>query len=339
MLVLNPENLQATRDPLLPKTRLAPTYALIARLTLAALAGIAALSIGYGVTQVLTGTWPFWAGLLPVAAFVYLATMTTVVNDEATWNIGFSAVWGACFALALPWRSLTEALALMLIVAIASISAYASYRYASSTYTTLHLFSLARRYASSVATGVVIALIVLYGVAVTRGSAFLPQGVLAGAADRAANMVPTFLPGVTKSSPTSTLTISDLALASARSQLEADPRYRALGPAEQQRVLQEAADSAAASLVKQLGVNASTSASVGTVAQGTVTNVIQGFQEKYGWYFTVAWLLGAFFIARSAAVVLTLAVAVLTWLTVTACISLGLLRIEAVPSLHERISL
>lgn len=341
MLLLNPEHLKATQDPLLPRQHLTPAYASIVRVTLAALTGIAAVFIGYGVTEYIGGNWPAWAAVLPLAAFVLLATLTTVVTDEARWQFGFALAWGACTAFALPWRTTSEALLIAAVVAGFAVSAFWAYRVASSSYTTLHLFTLTRKYASTLATGVVVGLIVLYGSAVIRGSALLPQGVLAGITDQAASFVPTLLPGATPQSGSSTLSVGDLALASARAQLESDPRYRALDPSEQARVLAEAAESATAGLIKQLGAPASSTASssVGSVAQGAFTTMLQNLQEKYGLYFVAAWLLAAFFIARSAAVVLTFVVAGFSWLIVTGAVALRLLHIEAVPSLHERITL
>jgi hypothetical protein len=180
---------------------------------------------------------------------------------------------------------------------------------------------------------------VLYGAAVSRGSALLPQGVLASAADRAVQLVPTLLPTAAPASGEGSVSVGDLARAAAEKQLSADPRFRSLGPAEQARVLAQATESAISSLAGQLGVKATADSSVGKVTQGALTNILQGMQDKYGIYFTAAWLLGAFFIARSAAFLLTLALAFLVWLLVTILVSLGILKIEAVPSLHERITL
>lgn len=339
MLLLNPEHLKATQDPLLPREHLAPTYAAIVRLTAAAVTGIVGLTIGYGVNAYLAGAWPFWGTVIPIAAFCFAATLTTVIVDDTRWHLLFSAFWGVCVTLALPWRTASEAVLLALIVAAFAMGAYWAYRTTSSTYTTLHLFTLTRKYTSTLATGVIIALIVLYGAAVSRGSALLPQGVLANLTDQAVRIVPTLIPGAQPSSPTSTLSVGDLAMASARAQLEADPRFRALGPEDQARVLAEAARAAADGVIKQLGTSGSASSSVGHVAQGAFSNILQGFQDRYGWYFTIAWLLGAFFIARSAAVLLTIVVAILVWMVVLAAVSAGLLRIEAIPSLHERVTL
>jgi len=334
--ILNPQRLKETMQPLLPKRQLTPSYAAIVQLTVAALTGVAGIMVGQAVSLALAGFWPLWAIAIPIGLFVLLASLTVATLQDYGWSFGFAALWGFCFALALPWRTLGEAAVIVAVIALSSMAGFLAYRTAGKAYTTLHLFSLLRGYASTLATGAVIALLVLYGFAVARGSALLPQGVLASVADRAARLVPAILPGVVPSS-SEAVSVRDLALASARSQLENDARYRALSPAEQERVLAEAADAAAASLVRQVGVQGSATSSVGLVAQGAFGNVIQGFQDKYGWYFTIAWLLGAFFLARSAAVLLTFVVAGLAWVILSGAVALGILRIESVPSLHERL--
>lgn len=336
MLILNPERLQATTAPLLPRQGELPGYAAIVRLTLAALTAIAAVTIGYAVTQYLGEAWPSWSVLVAVAAFVYLASLTAIVIDGIRWQVPLAVIWGASFALGLPWRTGPEAFALAGILAFSGIAAFLGHRAAVRSYASVHIFGVVQRYASLLATGVIVALIVLYGAAVSRGSALLPQGVLAAAADRAARFVPTLVPGVAPSG-TSTVSVYDLALASAKAQLSDDPRYLALGPAEQARMLAEAAQGAAQSFARQFG-GGTASSSIGTAVQGTASTLLAGFRDRYGWYFTIAWLLGAFFIARSAAIVLTLAVSALAWLTVTAALAAGLLRIEAIPSVRERIT-
>ena len=338
MLILNPERLRATREPLLPKPRDIPRYAIVVRLVLAGLTTLAAMLIGYSVTQYLSDAWQAWAVFAAIGAFVYLATLTVTVVTGARWQLPLAVVWGACLALMLPWRSGTEMFAIAGIVALSGAGAYYAYASAVKSYATLHTFAVVREYASVLATGVVIALIVLYGAAVSRGSALLPQGALSVAADRAAQFIPAFVPALSSSS-SSTVSVRELAMASAKAQLEDDPRYRALSVEEQAEVLRVAADQAAATFSKQLGVPTSADDSIGTAAQSIVGGVLERFQDKYGWYFTLAWLLGAFFIARSAAVIMTLVIAVLSWLTVTAALSLGLLRVEVQPSVHEQITL
>lgn len=339
MLILNPEHLQATREPLLPKPRDIPAYALYARATLALTTTVAAGVIGYAVTQYLGGAFPAWAVFAAVGAFVYLASLTVIVVDGARWQLPMSVIWGAAFALMLPWRSGPEAFALAGIVAASAALAFFAYAALAKSYATLHTFSTVREYASVLATGVVIALIVLYGAAVSRGSALLPQGTLSMAADRAAQFIPTLLPSMKPSSTTSTVSVRDLAMASAKSQLSNDPRFVAMSPQEQARVLKVATDQAVEAFSKQLGVSNEPDASIGSAAQSAVSGILGRFQDKYGWYFTIAWLLGAFFIARSAAVVLTIFISVLVWLTITAAVALGLLRVETQPSVHEQLTL
>lgn len=307
------------------------------QITIAAVAAVAALAVGYSVTQYLSSFWPLWSIFVAVGAFVFLAAYAAILIEEVQWHALVAVVWGVCLAFGLPWHSLLEALALTAIVAVSTLSGFFIYKTASKGYAALHLFTTVRQYASVLATGIVIALIVLYAAAVSHGSALLPAGILASATDHAAQFVPTILPGLQPESKTS-VSVHDLAMASAKAQLESDPRYRALTPAEQQKVLKTAADQAAAAFTKQLGVKANASTSIGTVAQGAVSGILNRFHDRYGIYFTIAWLLGAFFIARSAAVLLTLAIAALVWISAYVLVAMNALRIESVPAIHERIS-
>lgn len=340
MLILNPERLQATRDPLLPRQRVEPRFAAIARIALAVATACVAAVAGFAVTQYLADAWPLWIAVAAGGGFVYLASLTALTVEGVRWHVPMGVIWGAAFALGLPWRAGAEAFSIAGIVAAAAVLAYVSYATAVSSYATLHTFTVARRYASLLATGVVVALIVLYGAALSRGSALLPQGVLANLTDQAAQLVPTFAPGVKPANGTSTISVNDLAEASVRAQLEDDPRYRELTYDEQQEVVRKATAQAAASFSKQLGVaSSSPDASIGSVAQGAVTGFLGRFHDRYGWYFTAAWLLGAFFIARSAAFLLTVLIAGLAWLTVTAALSLGVMQVETVASTRERLIL
>lgn len=340
MLILNPERLQATTQPLLPKSRVASRFAAVIQIGLAVAATAAAGVAGYAVTQYLGGAWPVWIAIGAAGCFVYLAALTAVVVEGIRWHIPIGIIWGAMFALGLPWRAGTEAFAIAGIVAIAAVAAYFTFVKGVESFTTLHTFTVVRRYASALASGVAVALIVLYGAALSRGSALLPQGVLAHLADQAATFVPTFVPSVAPKAGTTTISVNDLAAASVKSQLEDDPRYQQLEPEEQAKVFADATKQAAATFSKQLGMaSSSPSSSIGTVAQGAVTGFLSRFHDRYGWYFTLAWLLGAFFIARSAAFVMTVLIAGLAWLTITIAVAFGVLQIETVPSSKERIVL
>jgi hypothetical protein len=308
------------------------------RSVLATLTAVSAGAIGFAVTQYLGTVWQAWPIFLAIAAFVYFASLTAVIVDNRYWQLALSIFWGSAFGLLLPWRTGIELLTMTLILIVTSLIAYSAYRSSAGSYATLHIFSVVHTYAAVLTTGLVIALMALYGSAVARGSALLPQGVLAQMANQAARFIPTFIPSVTPAS-TSTVSVRDLALASAKSQLEQDPRYRDLEPAQQAKILEEAATQAAAAFTKQLGVNGTPATSIGAVAQTAVSNILERFHQRYGWYFTIAWLLGAFFLARSAAVFLTLIASALVWMTITASVALGLVRIETVPSIHERITL
>lgn len=339
MLILNPEHLETTSQPL-PKPRLSPKFAAATRVALAVGTAVAAGVSGYGITQHLNDAWPLWVAVAAAGGFVYLASLTAIVVEGVRWHVPVAVIWGASFALALPWRGGIEAFAIGGIVAAAAVVAYISYGIAVRSYETLHTFTVLRKYTSVLASGVVVALIVLYGAAVSRGSALLPQGILANAADSAARFVPTFVPSLAPASGTTAISVQDLVTASVRSQLENDPRYKVLSPSEQAKALSAGVAQATASFTKQLGVaNASPSSSVGTIAQGAVSSILERFHDRYGIYFTIAWLLGAFFIARSAAFLVTLIIAGLAWATVSAAVALGVLQIETVPSSRERIIL
>lgn len=341
MLILNPET--QPKDPQLtrPEARLDVRLADAIRIFLAIAAALAAGVAGYAVTRYLGGTWPAWSVLAASASFVYLASLNAVTGTGYRWQVPIAVIWGGIFALALPWRVGTEAFAIAGIVAVAGIAAYATYAVSVASYSTLHTFTVLRNYASALASGVVIALIVLYGAAISRGSALLPQGILSRITDDASRFVPTLLPTLeVDRGTTSTISVQDLAVASVKAQLKDDPRFMELSPAQQEATIAAAAKQAAASFTKQLGVaSTSPSASIGSVAQNAVTRIIGGFHDKYGWYFTVAWLLGAFFIARSAAFLMTVAIAGLAWGTVTLAVAAGVLRIETVPSSRERLVL
>lgn len=340
MLILNPET-RPTPPPLTrPEPRLGERAAAAARIALATAAAAGAGLAGYAVTQYLGNAWPAWSVLAAVAGFVYLASLNAVTGSGYRWQVPLAVLWGAIFALALPWRAGTEAFAIAGIVAVAGIAAHATYAVAVASYTTLHTFTVLRTYASALASGVVVALVVLYGAAISRGSALLPQGMLARVADDAARFVPTLLPALGQRNATSPLSVQDLARASVQEQLRNDPRFQELSPAQQEAALATAAKQAAASFTRQLGVaSASPEASVGSVAQNAVTRLVSGFHDRYGWYFTAAWLLGAFFVARSAAFLMTLAIAGLAWATVTVAVAVGLLRVETVPASRERLVL
>lgn len=340
MLILNPDNLKATQAPLLHKQVAPSRFGAIVRIGLAVAASAAAGVAGFAITQHLGGAWPLWTTFAAAGAFVYLASLMVVTVQGIRWHLPVSVIWGACFALGLPWRSGPEAFAIAGIVSIAGVLAYGTYYWSVESFTTLHTFTVTRRYASALASGVVISLIVLYGAALSRGSALLPQGILAQLADQAATFVPTFVPGVTPSKGSTTISVNDLAAASVRNQLEGDERYLSLTPQEQAEVMAAATREAAASFTKQLGVEgASPNASIGTVAQGAVSGFLGKFQDKYGWYFTLAWLLGAFFIARSAAFILTVIIGGLAWLTITGAVALGVMQIRTVPSTREELVL
>lgn len=337
MLILNPERLRATTQPLETKNRPVPGYVTVVQITIAAVAAVAALVVGFAVTQYLSEFWPLWSVIVAVGVFVFLAAYTVILIEEFLWHAIIAIVWGACLTFGLPWHNAVEALALTAIITVSAVSGFLMYKSASKGYAALHLFTTVREYASSLATGIVIALIVLYAAAVSHGSALLPAGILANATDRAAQFVPTILPGVQPESKNA-VSVHDLAMASARAQLESDPRYRALTPEEQQKVLKTAADQAAAAFTKQLGVKSNASTSIGTVAQGAVSGILNRFHDRYGIYFTIAWLLGAFFIARSAAVLMTLIISALVWVSIYVLVAMNALRIESTPAIHERIS-
>lgn len=296
------------------------------------------LLIGQTVTQYMAGQAQAWMIVVSITLFVYVASLTVTLIDGIRWHAPLAVIWGACFALLLPWRTGLEVLALAGIVGVAAFIGYLTHRSAVAGYATLHTFSVVRQYASVLASGVVIALIVLYGGAVNRGSALLPQGILANVADSAAKLVPTFVPGLESNTSTG-VSVRDLAMASAKSQLEGDERFASLTPEQQQQVLEAAAEQAAAAFAKQLGVTNKPDSSIGSVAQSAVSGFLAKFHDQYGWYFTIAWLLGAFFIARSAAVLLTFIVAGLVWLTISALLALGLLEVQSIPAIQEKLSI
>ncbi len=339
MLILNPENLEKTQAPLRPEATRPARYASVLRVSLAIITTAAAFLSGYAVTQYFALAWPLWYAAAAIGGFVYLAALVAITVDGLRWHIPLAVIWGACFALGLPWRDGAEAFAMAGIVAAGSVLAYMTYASGASSFATLHTFTVSRRYASALASGIVLALIVLYGAALSRGNPILPENAFAGVADHAARLVPTFLPTVPQNG-SSTLSVNDLARASVTAQLKDDPRFKALDPAEQQEVLENAVEQAAKSFTKQLGAaSSSPDASVGSVTQTALASMLNRFRDQFGWYFIAAWLLGAFFVARSAAFVITLAIAGVVWLTVLAALSLGILRVDTIPAYRERLIL
>lgn len=339
MLILNPEHLERTQAPLRADAPRPSRFAPVVRVVLAAGASAAAFLAGYGITQYFADAWPVWYAFGAFVAFVCLASLTAIAVDGYRWQVPLAVIWGAAFSLALPWRDPAEAFAMTVLVTLSAIAAYAGYMKGVASYATLHTFTVARRYASGLTTGIVLALIVLYGAAISRGTPLLPQGALAGVADQTTRIVPTFLPTL-QHAGTSSISVTDLARASVTAQLQDDPRFQALSEKEQRAVLEAAVQQAAASFSKQLGLaSSSPDASIGNVAQSAAMGFLDRFRDQFGWYFLIAWLLGAFFVARSAAFLLTFAAAGLVWLTTLAALALGILRIDSVPTYSERLIL
>ena len=249
-----------------------------------------------------------------------------------------AAGWGLTAALFMPWDNTLSLGLIALALVGSSLFAYGRLHHTKVGHATIRIFSLARSYTSVLVTGLALAVLALYAPQVVQGKELVSKDSIDPFSERITEFLPAILPDFLKGGGEEA-TISDLAADAAKRQFQDDPRFLLLTPQEQARAIKDAAGAAVGSIATQVGEAITPNVKLDELAHTATNSALNGLRNRYGWWFLGVWLLTVFFIVRSAGVLITLIAGALSWITITTALSLGFLKIRAVPSTREELSL
>lgn len=131
--------------------------------------------------------------------------------------------------------------------------------------------------------------------------------------------------------------LEDFAVSAVRFNLNKNPDFLALEPADKEKILEQSTEEMVGSLGKVFGIEAQKEKkeSLGSVVYKFLFRVFKQWQENLGGLFLAGWMLGVFFIFRAFGTLFRLGVAVLAFIVYQGLLYLNVIHIKEENQIHE----
>lgn len=293
---------------------------------------------GYSFLRYLAGGFSFWFVLVALLLWGAVSVLQGFLQQKTSHRIliiFFESIALILFFYTYAWQSLAITAALVLIVLVWG---YFSVRRALGNAIEIRFFNLSSKVVGKVVTAAVIFMIVMYAsLANNNGNFFVSENGFNVFFTWAAGFVNNFYPTVPL-----TGSFSDFAQAIARMQLQGNPTFQQLTPAEQSAALAQSSDEVMSALSNESST-AITSSTATEPASNAIYDYLAGvsakLQARFNNLFIGAWGLILFLILRSIGIIVVWVGQFVALIFYELLLSVGFMKISEQPATKENFEL
>ena len=290
-----------------------------------------ALVLGFCYSRYLAGGFSLWFSLAVFLPFAAVASLQVFLQpDSGRRAIGVLAetvafsIWFAAHGLGV---MAVAAAGLFFLLLLGYFESRSELTYA----TEVRFFRATRSVMGKAVTAVALAAVLLYlPQAESTGHWFFSQNKFQLAYDWFAGTFGNFYPGIALNG-----TLGDIAQNIVGRQLQADPAYQKLKPADQASTTQAAVIQFVGNFSSQFGMTEETSTPISSALYDGISRVLQSFRDRLQGWFLAVWVLVVFLILRVFGVVLGWLAQVFAMILYEILLASGFMKIVQHPDVKE----
>jgi hypothetical protein len=293
---------------------------------------LSALALGYAYFAYLSSGLPLWFSLGAFLLFGAVSSLQVFLqkksNRRAFVILGETSAFAIWFVYVGLWILAPVVLAMFVLLWWGYLRSRSELAYT----TEIRFFRVTRHAVGKAATAVIIAMILFYLSLAGAGSLFVSESNFQPFYNWASGIFNNFYPGILMGG-----SFNDFAQSVVQQDLQNDPSYKAMSPAEQALAAKSAVSQFVGGFSNRLGVSITTSTQASDVFYGGIANAFHGTRDRLqGWFFVV-WALVAFVILRSIGVIFSWITQFLSLIIYEILLSTGFMKVVQHPDVREEV--